>query len=102
MIRRPPRSTLFPYTTLFRSSLSKVETDVKVDASKGRVGMEQVLPIIIGMENGTCPGIPTCVVPNQTKAAYAVKIKILEVEVTEDETATVLFALGMLISGRQR
>src|SRR2546430_9398535 len=25
MIRRPPRSTLFPYTTLFRSSLSLVE-----------------------------------------------------------------------------
>src|SRR2546430_9120737 len=23
MIRRPPRSTLFPYTTLFRSTLSK-------------------------------------------------------------------------------
>src|SRR3712207_7035025 len=23
MIRRPPRSTLFPYTTLFRSSLTK-------------------------------------------------------------------------------
>src|SRR3712207_8202980 len=23
MIRRPPRSTLFPYTTLFRSSVSK-------------------------------------------------------------------------------
>src|SRR3712207_9004841 len=23
MIRRPPRSTLFPYTTLFRSSISK-------------------------------------------------------------------------------
>src|SRR2546422_5282333 len=25
MIRRPPRSTLFPYTTLFRSELSAVE-----------------------------------------------------------------------------
>src|SRR2546430_12058933 len=25
MIRRPPRSTLFPYTTLFRSSLPKKE-----------------------------------------------------------------------------
>src|SRR2546427_4963382 len=25
MIRRPPRSTLFPYTTLFRSSLISVE-----------------------------------------------------------------------------
>src|SRR5258707_12000224 len=25
MIRRPPRSTLFPYTTLFRSSSSRIE-----------------------------------------------------------------------------
>src|SRR3989442_5912204 len=25
MIRRPPRSTLFPYTTLFRSSVLRVE-----------------------------------------------------------------------------
>src|SRR2546426_2757392 len=25
MIRRPPRSTLFPYTTLFRSGLKRVE-----------------------------------------------------------------------------
>src|SRR5258705_10106638 len=27
MIRRPPRSTLFPYTTLFRSSVSVDERD---------------------------------------------------------------------------
>src|SRR2546430_8810151 len=27
MIRRPPRSTLFPYTTLFRSSLSHLLVD---------------------------------------------------------------------------
>src|SRR2546426_3421168 len=26
MIRRPPRSTLFPYTTLFRSELSRCRT----------------------------------------------------------------------------
>src|SRR5258708_23774459 len=26
MIRRPPRSTLFPYTTLFRSTISKEQT----------------------------------------------------------------------------
>src|SRR3712207_7561641 len=25
MIRRPPRSTLFPYTTLFRSALSRIQ-----------------------------------------------------------------------------
>src|SRR5258705_6248050 len=28
MIRRPPRSTLFPYTTLFRSVLARVERGV--------------------------------------------------------------------------
>src|SRR5262245_65456876 len=27
MVRRPPRSTLFPYTTLFRSSLKWLETN---------------------------------------------------------------------------
>src|SRR2546429_3668608 len=32
MIRRPPRSTLFPYTTLFRSFLGKTELD------RGRCG----------------------------------------------------------------
>src|SRR5438093_9307738 len=28
MIRRPPRSTLFPYTTLFRSAAAALERDV--------------------------------------------------------------------------
>src|SRR5690554_7122553 len=28
MIRRPPRSTLFPYTTLFRSNLGKPYEDI--------------------------------------------------------------------------
>src|SRR5256885_5437402 len=36
MIRRPPRSTLFPYTTLFRSlSLEKVEQAFCVEAGPG-------------------------------------------------------------------
>src|SRR5260221_2061661 len=29
MIRRPPRSTLFPYTTLFRSAIKKVSSLAK-------------------------------------------------------------------------
>src|SRR3712207_9196256 len=29
MIRRPPRSTLFPYTTLFRSSIREDDRDVR-------------------------------------------------------------------------
>src|SRR5256885_7429254 len=29
MIRRPPRSTLFPYTTLFRSTVQSAQADVE-------------------------------------------------------------------------
>src|SRR2546423_1957514 len=37
MIRRPPRSTLFPYTTLFRSIEARsVSTQVRVIATKGK------------------------------------------------------------------
>src|SRR2546430_12707232 len=36
MIRRPPRSTLFPYTTLFRSRANVVWTRTKPDADKGK------------------------------------------------------------------
>src|SRR5258705_739414 len=43
MIRRPPRSTLFPYTTLFRSSLDStkgpsVNSGVPLDASTLNTG----------------------------------------------------------------
>src|SRR5438477_5689800 len=38
MIRRPPRSTLFPYTTLFRSSLAKV-----LHRAGGRTLVEQLM-----------------------------------------------------------
>src|SRR5438445_6583383 len=35
MIRRPPRSTLFPYTTLFRSPLALVELGSELAAGRG-------------------------------------------------------------------
>src|SRR5689334_24383732 len=34
MIRRPPRSTLFPYTTLFRSESSVLDRTAAVDYSR--------------------------------------------------------------------
>src|SRR3712207_8463964 len=40
MIRRPPRSTLFPYTTLFRSYLGR-PTELVVDV--GVAGLHRVL-----------------------------------------------------------
>src|SRR5258707_5803860 len=35
MIRRPPRSTLFPYTTLFRSALRAIPRRFPVPANSG-------------------------------------------------------------------
>src|SRR3712207_7325321 len=43
MIRRPPRSTLFPYTTLFRSQPGRGATRVvDVAGALGHVGLAQV------------------------------------------------------------
>src|SRR5436853_4798147 len=41
MIRRPPRSTLFPYTTLFRSVLAQLGQllAAKLDRAGGRFGL---------------------------------------------------------------
>src|SRR5437667_7739185 len=43
MIRRPPRSTLFPYTTLFRSDFntpSRIEADIVDLAHEGAIPRE--------------------------------------------------------------
>src|SRR2546430_10911101 len=36
MIRRPPRSTLFPYTTLFRSSADAARRPARIEQRGGR------------------------------------------------------------------
>src|SRR2546425_1868128 len=36
MIRRPPRSTLFPYTTLFRSTLEQIGRDLNISRERVR------------------------------------------------------------------
>src|SRR5256885_9966081 len=43
MIRRPPRSTLFPYTTLFRSSLLAA-TDLSFDEAHYWMWSERLAP----------------------------------------------------------
>src|SRR5229473_8181899 len=42
MIRRPPRSTLFPYTTLFRSPEPPAHTDGNIGLSLGVSGVRLV------------------------------------------------------------
>src|SRR5256885_10065176 len=41
MIRRPPRSTLFPYTTLFRSRFIKAKEQREDGAFSGAAGTDQ-------------------------------------------------------------
>src|SRR2546422_3438213 len=43
MIRRPPRSTLFPYTTLFRSHLEALSRDIEAIAHGAPHGVVPLL-----------------------------------------------------------
>src|SRR2546430_9623163 len=55
MIRRPPRSTLFPYTTLFRSGTGPVhgKFDVVINAPGNSSVHVPNLPVISGTFDGT-------------------------------------------------
>src|SRR5256885_5259410 len=48
MIRRPPRSTLFPYTTLFRSTVGE-------SRMRNHTSEKHVVPQSPGTQNGTVP-----------------------------------------------
>src|SRR2546430_10181131 len=61
MIRRPPRSTLFPYTTLFRSLLGHPEDHVDVALVVGRPGVRErqrlleepeIRDVLVGADEG--------------------------------------------------
>src|SRR3989441_13259334 len=46
MIRRPPRSTLFPYTTLFRSEILKHEPDHPMQVGDFGLSDVQQVPVV--------------------------------------------------------
>src|SRR3712207_8545849 len=49
MIRRPPRSTLFPYTTLFRSDQNTLDgPHAKKDLRRGRAAAANIVPNTTG------------------------------------------------------
>src|SRR2546422_2733920 len=58
MIRRPPRSTLFPYTTLFRSPLAHLGHDAKPlwDAAEPALFLEKSLGESMIGENESLAG----------------------------------------------
>src|SRR3712207_8704383 len=64
MIRRPPRSTLFPYTTLFRSLVedlaNRLGEPYRVAYGVGRAqGHAQLLQTVEGLEEGPLPAAGT-------------------------------------------
>src|SRR3712207_7715451 len=50
MIRRPPRSTLFPYTTLFRSAVERARDRPRRGAPRERLPLEHLLPEALGVQ----------------------------------------------------
>src|SRR3712207_8020820 len=51
MIQRPPRSTLFPYSTLFRSRVRRASTS---HSSDGRPSTSAVVPVARRRWNSSC------------------------------------------------
>src|SRR3712207_8193193 len=51
MIRRPPRSTLFPYTTLFRSQLCEVLDDQRPLAGIAAAAQVHDAALVVGDQN---------------------------------------------------
>src|SRR2546430_6099189 len=66
MIRRPPRSTLFPYTTLFRSDpvlraeSAGVLTDIGFDGyAIGGLAVGEPQEVMLRIVEGVAPALPT-------------------------------------------
>src|SRR5258708_31145647 len=59
MIRRPPRSTLFPYTTIFRSTKFKLYE--MSEREKLNVNFEEVFKINVDLVRGLIDSIDSCV-----------------------------------------
>src|SRR5256885_9065489 len=73
MIRRPPRSTLFPYTTLFRSVVSQGDAAMNADVARTNSGMDGT-GVTVGVMSdsyGCNPAAPVPGAPNSTAAQDA-------------------------------
>src|SRR5438445_2436212 len=70
MIRRPPRSTLFPYTTLFRSPVAGPEVDglVQQQSRRRRIDAEhrELARIGVGQGEQACGGRQESLAPAET------------------------------------
>src|SRR2546427_9202072 len=63
MIRRPPRSTLFPYTTLFRSPVTHAPAGSPAQNTEAEFGMIKDLPVLENYDVLTSTG-RSLIIPN--------------------------------------
>src|SRR2546430_5621951 len=86
MIRRPPRSTLFPYTTLFRSNSTAIDeainsiSSVSLNASFAPLTKGSSIISTIGLENYT--------LPNSTSLVSVIPTILAKVNDTTDYVAS--------------
>src|SRR2546430_12107545 len=81
MIRRPPRSTLFPYTTLFRSCAES--TDVNTFTSSGMIAPASVPHVMI--VESFHQSVPSPRPPiSRFDTMYVIAIDTIEVSHTSD------------------
>src|SRR2546430_14746206 len=64
MIRRPPRSTLFPYTTLFRSGRGPALTGGERDARRARRDPEVGAARVEELDRGGCADVALSETPS--------------------------------------
>src|SRR5690349_23808905 len=74
MIRRPPRSTLFPYTTLFRSS----NVSVGRGRGRGRLG----IALMVTAPSATSPTVAPDVDPNAARDRKSTRLNSSHVEIS--------------------
>src|SRR5256885_14703873 len=111
MIRRPPRSTLFPYTTLFRSRLPEVSADAAGAAGEAHaVGVRAVRRVVAVVVDPVAAGrldreVAAAVLAAQRQraphaAAPAVPGIALEVEPVVRDAVAVVVRLVADLRGR--
>src|SRR3712207_7565555 len=84
MIRRPPRSTLFPYTTLFRSDREQHRDAERVRAPHDLVRLGEVVGRVVGVARVLRPPLrdqrPVGVEPDDLRAEMLDRLERLRSE----------------------
>src|SRR3712207_8589504 len=77
MIRRPPRSTLFPYTTLFRSVADRPQRVVHVDVAEVHGEVRELRPGLGALPQDV-PGAPVPALLDRAEDEVPVGLRVVD------------------------